>query len=356
MMARIQFCMTPDGTRIAYNQLGQGPPLIRLINWASHLEFEEDSPVWQHWVKAFSRHHTLIRYDGRGYGLSDWDAPDLSLDGRVQDLETVINHLGLAQVSLLGLCRGAFVAVAYSVRHPEKVKRLVLYGGYMRGRFKEAKTQAQRDWAEMFLNLVRYGWGQDNPAFRQVYTNLFMPDGSPEQKRWLTDLQRVSTRPEIAARLTLVDYSLDISDLTRQVKIPTLVLHAVQDALVPFSHGLELASSIPNAQFVPLNTRNHMILEDEPAWEQFVQAVYSFLSDPDDSPAQANSEVFEQLTNREKEVLDLLAKGIDNSAIAEHLTLSPKTVRNHITHIYQKIQAESRAQAVVLARRAGYGV
>ncbi len=356
MNQHIQFCTTPDGTRIAFTLTGEGPPLIRVINWASHLKFEEDSPVWRHWVEAFSRHHTFIRYDGRGFGLSDLDAADLSFAAWVQDLETVVDYLGLEQVSLLGLCRGAFAAVAYAVQHPEKVNKLVLYGGYTRGRFVEGTTKAQRDRAEMFLNLVRYGWGNGNAAFRQVYTHLFMPDGSPEQMQWLTDLQRVSTRPEIAVRLQLVSYSLDISHLTCQVRVPTLVLHAVEDALVPFRQGLELAAQIPDAQFVPLDTRNHMLLEQEPAWKKFVQEVYAFLGVPAAAAQHASPAEFNQLTDRECEVLDLLAQGLDNAGIAEQLVLSPKTVRNHVTHIYQKIHAESRAQAVVRAREAGFGI
>jgi len=352
---QIRFCTAPDGVRIAYAVCGQGPPLVKTANWLSHLQFDWESPVWRHWLHELGGRYTLVRYDTRGSGLSDWEVEDFSLAACVRDLETVVNSLRLARFPLLGLSRGAATAVAYAVEHPERVSALILCGGFARGRYNRSVTPAQTEQAELLVKLIRLGWGQDNPAFRQVYTTLFIPLGTPEQIRWLNDLQRISTAPEIAARMQAAAFATDVSDLAGRVTAPTLVLHAEHDAVVPFEEGRHLAARIPGARFVPLPGENHILLADEPAWERFLLETQSFLQGEDVRFGAPGATVFPELTIREREVLDLIAEGLDNTEIAVRLVLSPKTVRNHITNIFSKLQVENRAQAIVQARDAGLG-
>ena len=358
MQQQIRFGTTSDGVRIAYATSGQGPPLIKVANWLTHLEFDWDSPVWRHWLTAFSSRHTYVRYDERGCGLSDWSVPNISLDGWVRDLETVVDRLGLERFPLLGLSRGSAVAVAYAARHPERVSALVVCGGFARGRYHRG-TRGQEEEGELYIELIRVGWGQENPAFRQVYTTLFIPKGTPEQMRWLNDLQRICTSPELAATMQRVSFELEVSDMARQVKAPTLVLHVEHDAIVPFEEGRRLAALIPNARFVPLPGENHIMLEDEPAWHRFLAETHSFLEAQEAQESAASSaspaNVFPDLTSREGEVLELIAEGLNNADIAALLVLSPKTVRNHITVIFSKLEVETRAQAIVRARDAGLG-
>lgn len=354
MEQQIRFCTAPDGVQIAYALSGEGPPLVRVLNWMTHLEYERDSPVWRHWTGELARENTYVRYDGRGCGLSDWEADEFSLAAWVQDLETVVNALGVERVPLLGLCRGAAIAVAFAVKHPERVSRLILYGGYARGRFKRGGPE-QAEKARMLLQLVEHGWGQDNPAFRQVYTTLFLPEGTAEQVQWFNDLQRISTAPAIAAEMQAAAYALDVSELASKVRVPTLVLHAQGDAVIPFAEGRLLATLIPGARFVPLDSRNHILLEHEPAWQEFLSQIRKFLVASDAAPALAPHQALGALSARERALLDLIAQGLDNGQIAERLAISPKTVRNHITSIFSKLAVQTRAQAIVLARNAGLG-
>ena len=276
---QIRFCTAPDGVRIAYATVGAGPVLVKAPNWMSHLEFDWQSPVWRHWLTELARHHTLVRYDRRGCGLSDWNIEDMSLEARVQDLETVVTALNLDRFDLLGLSGGGSVAIAYAVRHPEKVSHLVLYGCYARGRLKRELTPDQIEEVKTLRLVMQIGWGKANAAFRQVYTTLFIPDGTPEQIHWFNDLQRISSSPEVAVRIAMADWSDDLADLARQVAVPTLVLHAREDAVVPFEEGRRLAALIPGAQFVPLESKNHVLLENEPAWQRFLDAVDPFLGE-----------------------------------------------------------------------------
>jgi pimeloyl-ACP methyl ester carboxylesterase/DNA-binding CsgD family transcriptional regulator len=354
---QIRFATTSDGVRLAYATSGQGPPLVKVANWLTHLEFDWDSPVWHHWLSELSRDRCLVRYDERGCGLSDWNTTELSLAAWVRDLETVVDQLGLARFPLLSLSRGSAIAVAYAARHPERVSALILCGGFARGRFKRGTSRAHLEQSEMYIRLIRLGWGQENPAFRQVYTTLFIPRGTPEQIRWLNDLQRISTSPELAARMQETSFALDVTGLARQVTAPTLVLHSEGDAVVPFEEGRQLAALIPGARFVPLQSDNHILLEGEPAWARFLAETRSFLAEVDAQPAAGipHPAAFPELTAREREVLELIAEGLDNGQIARELVVSPKTVRNHITVIFSKLEVETRAQAIVRARDAGFG-
>lgn len=279
----IRFCTATDGVRIAYATSGTGPPLVKPANWMTHLEYDWESPVWRPWLRALSREHTLIRFDERGNGLSDREVEDLSFEAWVRDLETVVDAMGLERFPLLGISQGCAVAIAYAVRHPERVTRLVLYGGYAEGVVTRSKTQAQLDEMTMVMRGIPLGWGHDNPAFRLFFAARFLPEGTPEQMRWFSDLQRVTTTPEIGSRLLMTASTIDVLDLVPQVRAPTLVLHATGDAVASFSQGRKLAALIPGARFVPLESQNHIILEHEPAWARFVDEVHRFLAEDVDA-------------------------------------------------------------------------
>jgi serine/threonine protein kinase/pimeloyl-ACP methyl ester carboxylesterase/Flp pilus assembly protein TadD len=276
MEQQIHFCTTHDGARIAYATVGQGPPLVKAANWLNHLEFDWQSPIWRHLLREFARDHTFIRYDERGNGLSDWNVADLSFNAWVDDLESVVAAAKVDRFPLLGISQGGAVAIAYAVRHPERVSHLILYGAYARG-------WAKRDSAEEIeqrqaqLTLVRLGWGKDNPAFRQLWTSLYAPDATPEQAQSFNDLQRMSTSPENAVKLLNEMGNIDVVDLLSQVKVPTLVLHCRDEAGVPFEEGRKIAGSIPGARFVPLAGRNHLLLEGAPSWGMFVKEIRRFL-------------------------------------------------------------------------------
>ena len=350
MSQGIRFCTTPDGVRLAYATSGRGPPLVKAANWLNHLELDWDSPVWRHELAELSREHTLVRYDVRSCGLSDRDVAELSFDAWVRDLESVVDAAGCETFALLGMSQGAAIAVAYAAAHPERVSQLILHGGYTRGRLRRNPTPAQREEVELMMKLAELGWGRDNPAFRQFFTVRFIPDGSREQQSWFNELERASTSAENAVRFMRVLWDIDVTDRAPLVTCPTLVLHATRDEVVPFDEGRRLATLIPHARFVPLDTRNHLLLEDEPAWRRWCDEVRAFL--PRATP---QAPMFAELTQRERELVELIAQGRDNAQIAAVLALSPKTVRNHITSIFAKLNVENRAQAIVRAREAGFG-
>jgi pimeloyl-ACP methyl ester carboxylesterase/DNA-binding CsgD family transcriptional regulator len=349
---QIRFCTGHDGAQIAYATSGRGAPLVKASNWLSHLELDIDNPVWGHLIDELSRHHTLLRYDQRGCGLSDWQVEDISFEAWVSDLERVVDAAGLTRFPLLGISQGASIAVAYAVRHPERVSHLILHGGYARGRLKRKPTPEQREEAEMMNRLIELGWGQENPAFRQFFTTQFIPGGTQAQHQWFNELQRVSTSPSNAARMMRAFNEIDIVPMLDQVKCPTLILHAAGDARVPFDEGRLFASHIGDARYVPLESANHLLLQDEPAWERWLQEVRDFLPQQAQEPPQSLT----PLTPRERELVELLAQGRDNSQIAACLDLSEKTVRNYITSIYAKLEVENRGQLIVMAREAGFGL
>jgi pimeloyl-ACP methyl ester carboxylesterase len=273
----IRFCTSADGARVAYATMGSGPPLVKAANWLNHLEFDWDSPVWRHWLRELGRDHTLVRYDERGCGLSDWSADEMSVDAWVRDLEAVVDALELERFPLLGISQGAPIAIAYAVRHPERVSHLVLYGGYLRGRLHRGPSAKELEERDLMIRMVRVGWGQDHPAFRQVFTTLFIPEADREQITWFNELQRVSATPENAARMLEAFDRIDVRELAPRVRAPTLVLHAKGDLRVPFAEGRLIATSVPGARFVPLEGRNHLLLDGEPAWDRFLERVRGFL-------------------------------------------------------------------------------
>jgi DNA-binding winged helix-turn-helix (wHTH) protein/pimeloyl-ACP methyl ester carboxylesterase len=272
----IRFCTASDGVRIAYALAGHGPPLVKAGNWLNHLEYDWQSPIWSHLLHALAAEHLLIRYDARGNGLSDWDVDEVSFDGFLRDLESVVEAVRVERFALLGMSQGCALSIAYAARYPERVSHLILYGGFARGRRKRG-SQQEIDSSEAILTLMRQGWGQENPAFRQMFTSLFMPEGSAEQMQWFNDLQRITTSPENAVRLRRAVDEVDVTDLLQQIKVPTLVLHCRNDAMQPFEEGRQVAAGIPGARFVALEGRNHMILEGDTASDRFLDEVRSFL-------------------------------------------------------------------------------
>jgi class 3 adenylate cyclase/pimeloyl-ACP methyl ester carboxylesterase len=274
----IHFCMTPDGVQLAYSRVGSGPPLVKCGNWMTHLEFDFETPIWRHLYRELSLDHTLIRYDARGNGLSDRDVEAVSFSAFVADLETVVDAAGLNHFALLGISQGCAVAVAYAVRHPQRVRRLILLGGYAVGWAKRAQSTAEKEQSAAMLTLMRLGWGQENPAFRQLFTSQFIPGGTKEQADWFNELQRISASPEDAARNLVANGDADVSTLLAQISVPTLVMHSRDDASVPFDQGRRLAAGITDARFVPLPSRNHLILEGEPAFPIFLQEIRTFIA------------------------------------------------------------------------------
>jgi len=275
---RVYFTRSFDGTRIAFSIAGEGPPLVKTANFISHLEYDWESPVWRHWLDELTHEHTLIRYDERGSGLSDWEVEDLSFEAWVRDLEAVVDAVGLRQFPLFAMSQGGTVAIAYTVRHPEKVSHLILYGAYARGWLNRDLTDEQRQEEKLLVDLMRVGWGKQNPAFRQVFATQLMPDATTDELHALEEQMRVSATPENASRLESEMHRTDVRQLAPQVNVPTLVIHTREDAGVPFEEGRLLASLIPNARFVALESKNHLLTEHEPAWQKFVSALRSFLN------------------------------------------------------------------------------
>ncbi|HET9697877.1 MAG TPA: alpha/beta fold hydrolase [Terriglobales bacterium] len=272
----IRFFPADDGSQIAYSVIGRGPVLVKAANWLNHLEYELSAELWQHWISLFASHHTYVRYDERGNGLSSWNTQDFSFGAWCNDLQKVTETLSLDKFSLFGISQGAAVAVWYAANFPDRVDKLIIYGGYARGWDMRGTTEhvERRD---AMITLIRLGWGKDNPAFRQLFTSLFMPEAKAEHMAWFNDLQRVSTSPENAVRFMHAFGKVDVFDLLPHVKCPTLVIHVDKDAVVPIREGRLLAARIPGAQFVELPGRNHVLIEDEPAWPMFVKEVGNFM-------------------------------------------------------------------------------
>ena len=351
MNEQIRFCKSFDGTQIAYAITGQGPPLVKAPHWLTHLEYEFQSPIWRPWIEALSADYTLLRMDERACGLSDRDVAEISIEAWVGDLEAVVDAAGFERFALLGSSQGAPIAVEYAVRHPERVAQLVLLGGYSRGWMKRNLPPERIAELEALLKLVEGGWGREDASYRQMFAMQFAPGATLEQINSMSELQRRSASPESAGRILRAFFNIDIQARAPLVRCPTLLFHAREDRRVPFEEGRRLASLIPGARLVPLETANHILLSHEPAFTQFFDGLRAFV------PVQGRgAKAFENLTAREAQILERIAQGLDNLQIAAHLEMSEKTVRNHITHIFDKLGVENRSRAIVLAREAGLGL
>lgn len=351
MNQQIRFCKSADGTRIAYSVTGAGTPLVRAPHWLTHLEYEWRSPIWRPWMQELSRQYKLLRIDGRAVGLSDWDPKEISLERAVEDLEAAVDAAGFERFALFGASQGGSTSIEYAVRHPDRVTHLVLFGTYARGWLKRGLPPERVEELNAQLKLVEAGWGRADPAYRHLFSTQFVPGASLEQLNSLSELQRASASAENAARVMRSFFHLDVTEAAPRVRCPVLVVHARNDRRVPFEEGRLLAGLIPGARLLTLETTNHILLENEPAFRQFFDEMHAFVT----SQRAASHAEFSALTAREAEILERIAQGLDNAQIAAHLGLSEKTVRNHITHIFDKIGVENRSQAIVLARERGLG-
>jgi pimeloyl-ACP methyl ester carboxylesterase/DNA-binding CsgD family transcriptional regulator len=343
----IRFGRSPDGTRIAYAVHGSGPPLVVASCWLSHLQHDWQSPVWRHFLDELGAIATVIRYDERGFGLSDWDVTDFSIEARRTDLETVVAAVGLERFALLGMSGGSAVALAYAVAHPERLTRLILYGtvcGEPVTRDGDALAEE-----ETYRSMIRVGWAKDDPVFRRVFTSRFIPGASEEQMRWFDDLQRMSTSPENAVASRIARQSVDLSDELPRILAPTLVLQAVGDRQTTFENAPLVAAQIPNARLVPLESSNHIILADEPAWNVLLGEVTAFL-EPERRAAPQPRTATESFSPREIDVLRLAAQGRANDEIANSLAISVRTVERHLSNAYGKLGlAGKSARAAAVA-------
>jgi pimeloyl-ACP methyl ester carboxylesterase/DNA-binding CsgD family transcriptional regulator len=349
----VGFCRSADGTRIAYARLGEdGPPLVVSTCWLSHLEYDLQSPVWKHFVRRLGEVASCVRYDERGFGLSDWDVTDFSFEARLADLEAVVESAGLDRFALLGMSQGGPVAVAYALRHPERVSRLALLGSYVS--MVADDTHDSRRMEETFTSMIEVGWARPEGRFRRVFTDLLMPGATPEQMTWVDELMRRSTSTENAVAFRRARMDVDVGELLPQLRLPTLVMHSRGDQTNPIDGGRRLAAEIPGARFVTLESDNHVLLDGEPATDVCFDELAAFLGPgtvPPAVPTQptAATVVLDRLTEREREVLDLVAAGHDNRVIADRLVLSVRTVERHLQTVYRKLDLAGSAQRTAAA-------
>ena len=356
MNQNIRFCRTTDGVRLAYAVSGQGPPLVMSASWLTHLEHQWRSLAWRPWLDIFTGDHKVLRHDARGCGLSDRDVGHLSFESAVRDFECVIEAASFRRFALVGACSGGAIAIEYAVRHPERVSHLVLYGTYARGQLRRTDRPDDLEKGRVLLDLTRLGWGREDHAFLQVWASRYQPGGTLEYLRSWSDQMRAATSADTAVRLLQIGWNTDVREAARKIRCPVLIVHPERDVVVPVEEGRLLASLIPDCRFVQLDSENHMLLADEPAWARLYAEVRDFLAEPSGAAmASRNALPLGELTPRERSVLEGIADGLDNAEIAAWLCLSEKTVRNYITRLFDKICVEHRYQAIVLARDAGLG-
>ena len=274
----VTFCRTSDGVSLAIASVGRGEPLVKAANWLTHVEYDWESPLWSSFLHRLAEHRRLIRYDGRGNGLSDRNVEDISFDAFVRDLESVVDATGVPRAALLGISQGAAVAIAYAVRHPERISKLVLHGAYAQGRNKRG-SPADAEMARAFVSIMQRGWGDEHSAFMRAFSSVYLPSGSAEQIKWFCDLQRITTSAENAVRIRAACDDIDVVDLLPQVRVPTLVFHSRNDSVAPFEQGRFIAASIPGARFITLESDNHMVLPGEPAWTKLLSEAETFLAE-----------------------------------------------------------------------------
>jgi pimeloyl-ACP methyl ester carboxylesterase/DNA-binding CsgD family transcriptional regulator len=347
----IRFCTAPDGVKLAVGSCGSGPPLVRAATWLTHVEHDAASPLTRHWCEELSRSHHYIAYDGRGCGLSDRGPRDVSAEAWLSDLETVVDAMGLARFPLLGMSMGAPIAVAYAAKHPERVTRLLLFGGFHRAYFSSTNPDPRiREEADVLLKSARLGWGTGSPALRQVFAAKIMGEATEAQRQAFDERQRVTSSPEMAERYLRAMFALDVKDIAPRVTCPALVFHCRGDQLILFDQGRKLATLIPGARFVPVESKNHLPFANEPAWHTFVSEARPFLA-ADGGGAAAPAKP--ALTTRQLEVLRAVARGLTDKDIASELSLSPRTVEMHVARVLAALQCANRAQAVGKAKGLG---
>ena len=344
----VRFCRAQDGVRLAYAVHGSGPPLVVVSCWLSHLQHDWQSPVWRHFLDQLGDIATVIRYDERGFGMSDWNVDEFSLEARVSDLEAVLAAAGLDRFAMLGMSGGSAVAMAYAIAHPERVSRLILYGTVCGEPV--ALSPDQRAEEETYRSMIRVGWAKEDADFRRVFTKRFIPDATEEQMRWFDDLQRMSTSPDNAVASRIARQQVDIHNDLSRITAPTIVLQAIGDRSTTFDNAVTVSSRIPGARLVSLESRNHILLADEPAWSVFINEVSAFLEPERRSHTERTDRPTEELSPRERDVLRLAAEGKTNDEIAAALTVSVRTVERHLSNTYAKLGLSGRvARAAAVA-------
>jgi len=347
----IRYCTSSDGARIAYASMGEGPPLVKTPNWFG-IEFELEAPTWRPLLVEPARHHRLIRFDQRGCGLSEREVATISVDAWVNDLEAVVDAAGIERFPLFGVSQGGPIAIEYAFRHPERVSQIVLLGSMVTGNLRRGQADVGSQF-QAVVSLIRQGWEEDNPAYRNIMTSLSLPDGTNEERDALTALSRKSTTGATAALILAAIGNIDVTARLAGIAVPTLIFHALDDQLVPFSQAQILATLIPNARLVALQSKNHTPLAREPAWQVFLSEMAAFLA------PQAESELpgpllkgtgSTDLSHREIEVLRLVAAGRSNQQIADDLVISINTVRRHVSNVFDKIGVVNRTEAANYTR------
>ncbi|MEM9344795.1 MAG: alpha/beta fold hydrolase [Pseudomonadota bacterium] len=340
-MRPVRFATTTDGRSLAWTRSGDGPPLVKASNWLTHLEYDAESPVWAHWIAFLEGHFDYTRYDERGCGLSDRDPGTLDLATWTDDLARVVEAAKVPEpFVLLGMSQGAGAALSFAARYPERVSHIVLFGGYVRGAYRRGDARA----AELYRSVTdvfQAGFDLPNPAFREVFTRRFLPHGTPEQIGWFNDLCRKATSPDVGAQLLTARGNLDASNVLPHIKAPTLVMHAHGDEVVPVSEARFIAQGVPGAELVMLDSPNHVLQADEPAWAEVTRQILAFTGQP----------AVDDLTPRERDILTLICDAQSNKAIARALDVSEKTVRNHATNLFAKMGVSTRQEAILKARK-----
>jgi pimeloyl-ACP methyl ester carboxylesterase len=338
----VRFCTAPDAVRIAYASHGSGPPLVKVANWLTHLEYDWQSPIWMHWLRELGSRFTVVRYDERCCGLSDPDPRDLHLNAFVADLEAVVDAVGLERFALFAISQGGAVAAEYTRRHPERVSELICCGAYVRGRLRRGEGSREEHAARLALASV--GWGRDNAKFRRIFANWMLPDATEEEIDAFDELQRRTSSAENAVRLMDAWAHIDARAALASIQAPALVCHARDDQAVPYEEGRLIARSLADAKLVPLESRNHLLLQREPAWSHLLQEIDDFTGVA--APARDDG-----LSAREREVLALVADGLGNDEIADQLVVSVRTVERHLSNVYVKWGLTGRAARAAAAVR-----
>jgi pimeloyl-ACP methyl ester carboxylesterase/DNA-binding CsgD family transcriptional regulator len=344
---QVRFCRAPDGVRIAYAVHGEGPPLLISTCWLSHLQFDWESPVWRHFLTDLGKFATVIRFDERGHGLSDWDVTDHSLEARIGDLEAVADAAGFDRFALMAMAQGGPVAISYAVRHAERISRLLFDGSYSAAA--QGLTVDDLELEDAFGQLIKVGWARPDSTFRRVFTSLMIPNATEEQMRWLDDLQRVAVSAGTACIARKQRFAADADALLAELTLPTLILHSVGDRMNSFEYGRHLASSIAGARLVALASDNHILLENEPAWQVFLDEVRQFLA-AEVRPKELAPRLEDVLSQRELQVLRLAAEGFDNESIAGQLHLSSRTIERHLQNVYAKLGVSGRSARIAASR------
>ena len=355
-LQHIRFCKSRDGTRIAWATCGNGPPLLFAQHSFHHLDHDWDNAIWRPWLDLLTRHHTVIRFDRRGCGLSDRDGVTFGVEEFIEDFEAVVDAAALDRFALVGISTCGLVAAAYAARHPDRVTRMFLIAPGARGRLGADPASEDIEALQARLKILERGWEKEQFASAQYLLAQHIIEATPAEKRAFLDIVRQSTTAANMTRLISTASRADMRDIFPKITCPTMILHARLDPLIPFEEGREAPALIPGAQFIPLESGNHFLVESEPAWQRMVDALEDFIQAPTSVQMSEIAALSGDLTPREKQILEALAGGLDNEAIAKRLGISRKTVRNQLSIIFSKLGATSRGQIIVQAREAGFGL